>query len=428
MNQDLLFELSRPESRCFVLNVRSRAEACKVEVKSIRYRGPHEWISDPGLDQLEGYSGNVAPGESSSLDFELTQGLCHECVGDRLVFDLLVDDQPLRVVFLNKSSVRPSFEREFNSPYAIGNIANDQNRDSAKSKEPYLNHGQLREPRQDQVQKFDVASYLENAFGAFVGMEFVKNEIRKQASFIEIQRLRQSHGLSVPRTPSRHLVFLGNPGTGKTEVARIIAELYHHLGILESDHLVETDRSGLVAGYIGQTAIKTKEVVESAINGVLFIDEAYSLATESGKDFGQEAIDTLLKLMEDNRDRLVVIVAGYGNEMKRFIESNPGLSSRFNRYIDFPNYSPDELLQILNSLCQKNSYKLPDSSEGPLLDAFNQAIADKGNRFGNGRYVRNLFEKITEVQAHRLMSQRINGVRELTEISLEDIQTALMQT
>ena len=188
-----------------------------------------------------------------------------------------------------------------------------------------------------------------------IGLEQVKEEVHSLANFVKIQKQREKKGLKIPKM-SLHLVFTGSPGTGKTTVARIVARIYKDLGVLKKGHTVETDRSGLVANYVGQTATKTNAIVDSALNGVLFIDEAYALVPTANKnnDYGQEAISTLLKRMEDDRDRLVVIVAGYTNEMKRFIDSNPGLQSRFNRYINFPDYTSGELCDIFNMYVKKN--------------------------------------------------------------------------
>jgi len=227
-------------------------------------------------------------------------------------------------------------------------------------------------------------NFIESQFNRLIGLENVKQEIRQQARFIEIQKLRVDAGLKNSSSPSRHLVFAGNPGTGKTIFARIVAGMYKRLGILKTDNVIEVDRGSLVAGYIGHTAIKTKEVFDSALDGVLFIDEAYSLVKEGGSsnDFGQEAIDTLLKLMEDNRERIVVIVAGYKGKMDSFVSSNPGLSSRFNKRIDFPNYSVEELNSILDMFAKENNYEISIDVKDYLIPIFTRDIEKEGESFG----------------------------------------------
>lgn len=200
------------------------------------------------------------------------------------------------------------------------------------------------------------------------------------------------------------MVFYGNPGTGETTVARLVASIYQALGVLSKGQVIETDRSGLVAGYVGQTALKVREVVQPAVGGVLFVDEAYALTpANSGSDFGAEAIDTLLKLMEDNRDDLVVIVAGYTGPMERFLEGNPGLKSRFNKYLVFEDYLPDQLVQIVRGFCGQSDYALSPRAEAKLLDIFERAYANRDGTFGNARFARNLFEKAIANLASRII-------------------------
>lgn len=238
-----------------------------------------------------------------------------------------------------------------------------------------------------------------------IGLSSVKKEVEQLTNFIKIQQIRKSKGLKTSPI-SYHCVFTGNPGTGKTTVARIIAKIYTELGILSKGHLIETDRSGLVAEYIGQTAVKTNNIIDSAIDGVLFIDEAYSLVPkDTENDFGHEAISTLLKRMEDNRDRLVVILAGYDDKMKDFIDSNPGLQSRFNRYIHFDDYSTDELIQIFELSLNKHDYKITDSAKQKLKTIIDKSVTNKDKNFGNARYIRNLFEKSIQLQATRLSTE-----------------------
>lgn len=257
---------------------------------------------------------------------------------------------------------------------------------------------------------------------ALIGLDGVKDEIAKLQNFIKIQLIRKSKGLNTSPI-SYHCVFTGNPGTGKTTVARIVAEIYRDMGILSEGHLVETDRSGLVAEYIGQTAVKTNKVIDSALDGVLFIDEAYTLAPTAPNDFGHEAIATLLKRMEDERDRLIVILAGYGNEMQTFIDANPGLQSRFNRYIHFDDYSANDLLAIFELNLKKHQYKITDSAKATLKTYLENAIANKDKNFGNGRFVRNIFEKTLQNQATRL-SEKGNFSKDALQLIIdEDIPT-----
>lgn len=255
---------------------------------------------------------------------------------------------------------------------------------------------------------------------SLIGLSSVKKEIETLTNFIKIQKEREAKGLKTSQ-PSYHCVFTGNPGTGKTTVARIVAGIYKELGVLKSGHLVETDRSGLVAEYVGQTAVKTNKIIDSALDGVLFIDEAYSLISGSENDYGKEAIATLLKRMEDNRDRLVVILAGYTSEMQDFINSNSGLQSRFNRYIEFPDYSAEELYQIFELNTRKFDYSISDTVVEKLKAFFNDTVENKDKNFGNARFVRNFFEKTLENQANRLAREANLTIEKLTEISVEDI-------
>lgn len=252
----------------------------------------------------------------------------------------------------------------------------------------------------NKVEEHTSVNYQEQ-LSSLIGLLPVKEEIEKLASFIKIMKVRERKGLPVSNI-SYHCVFTGNPGTGKTTVARIVANIYKELGVIKKGHLVETDRSGLVAEYVGQTAVKTNKIIDSALDGVLFIDEAYSLVNGSSNDYGSEAISTLLKRMEDDRKRLVVILAGYDKEMKTFIDSNPGLQSRFNRYIDFPDYSSEELFEIYKKNLDKHQYALDAEAEVQVKKLIRNAVLNKDENFGNARFVRNLFERTLENQATRL--------------------------
>ena len=257
---------------------------------------------------------------------------------------------------------------------------------------------------------------------ALIGLEKVKKEVHTLANFALVQKRRGAKGLK--STPlSMHLIFSGNPGTGKTTVARIMGRIYRDLGLLEKGHLIETDRSDLVGEYVGHTAIKTNKVIDSALGGVLFIDEAYSLISDSKQDFGAEAIATLIKRMEDERDNLSVILAGYTDKMEEFLASNPGLNSRFSRKIEFEDYSAEDLFNIYKMQLGKYDYILTDAAAGKVLQVISEAVADKPADFGNGRYARNLFERTIESQANRVAYLADADGKTLCTIDLTDVES-----
>ena len=245
-------------------------------------------------------------------------------------------------------------------------------------------------------------------------------------NLMKVRKLRAENGMK-NSSVSLHMVFSGNPGTGKTTVARMLAEIYGALGVLKKGHLVEVDRSGLVKGFIGQTATRVQEVVDEAVGGILFIDEAYTLCVGKGEgDFGQEAIDTLLKAMEDNRDNLAVIVAGYPDLMEEFLNSNPGLKSRFNKFILFEDYSGQELLDILKQNCAKQEYKLSKQEETYCKKWMKQRVENKPDNFANARDVRNFLEKAISNQATRIVSVENPDKEVLQTIEKEDVETIVI--
>lgn len=294
--------------------------------------------------------------------------------------------------------------------------------DTADSKKENNNTPSTAETEQENPDKAaNIEKYLAE-LNALVGLDAVKKDVDLLIHTLAINEERKKLNLSVPDF-SKHLVFYGNPGTGKTTVARIIAKLYKELGVISKGQFVETDRSGLVAGYVGQTAIKTKELIDSAMGGVLFIDEAYTLAPEggAGNDFGQEAIDTLLKAMEDNRDDFVVIVAGYPDLMNRFINSNPGLNSRFNKYLYFSDYNAEELEKIFLLMCEKYQYVLDEKLKEQLPEFFQLMVLTKPDNFANAREVRNIFEKAVQRQSGRLYNDKEHTAQDLTILKSEDV-------
>lgn len=357
---------------------------------------------------------------------------------------LLMEDRQKRLnerYLFRKVSADPEMPEEWKSmshrdepedrPISTGNVAIEEEQEIREEELPTIEEEEAEAQRKIQqaaeaTQSQDALEKLLAELQELIGLREVKSEIQSLINLIKIRKLRAERGLPAMEM-SYHMVFTGSPGTGKTTVARLVARIYKELGLLSKGTLVETDRSGLVAGYVGQTALKVKEVVEKAIGGVLFIDEAYSLAGAgaAGNDFGAEAIDTLVKLMEDHRDDLVVIVAGYTEEMKQFLASNTGLVSRFNKFIEFPDYTEEELVQIFVSMADKMAMTLTEEVTEKLQACLTGMTAGEKQIFGNARGVRNLFEKAVVYQANRLVEQAEPTVEELSEIRWSDLEQSL---
>lgn len=267
---------------------------------------------------------------------------------------------------------------------------------------------------------------LLDELNTLIGLEKVKADVNSLINLVKIRTIRKERGLESPAM-SLHMVFSGNPGTGKTTIARLLSQIYKAMGLLSKGHLTEVDRSSLVGGYVGQTAIKVQSVIEKSKGGVLFIDEAYSLTVNrSATDYGFEAVDTLLKSMEDNRDDLIVIVAGYTEPMEEFLDSNPGLKSRFNKFINFDDYSPEELIGILKLKAKKSSLTLSEAAEKYSFDFFTKRCENKPENYANARDVRNYFEKSLVNQADRLAKLDNITNEQLSTIELEDVNTIIL--
>lgn len=342
------------------------------------------------------------------------------------IFSDFFSDPDLQIDGGDSASPAPSDGEEGSEPEAA---ANEPVREENEEEDPFgepkdktdaapgeqKKEEEKAQPRGDEE---DPRSGMEQ-LNELIGLTGIKKDVEEMVGLAKMQKMREEAGMK-PVPMSLHLVFSGNPGTGKTTVARILAKLYKEIGILSKGQLIEVDRSGLVAGYVGQTATKTLGKVKEALGGILFIDEAYTLVRE-GNDFGQEAIDTILKAMEDYRKDLIVIVAGYTELMKTFIESNPGLKSRFNKYMEFPDYTADELVAIFRMRCDKYDYVLDEGAWEAAEEKIRQMEAEKGENFANARDVRNLFERIITNQAKRLSLAENPDHTALTTILREDV-------
>ena len=342
---------------------------------------------------------------------------------DKEKMDALLDEK-LTSIKTGKTDAPPA-EKNAGDKKADDKKAEDKDKEKEKAEESVPptdapqaaagstpDKGEKKEPEKSAMEELD----------ELIGLGTIKEDVKELISLVKMQKMREAKGMkTVP--VSLHLVFSGNPGTGKTTVARILARLYKEIGVLSKGQLVEVDRSGLVAGFVGQTAIKTQDKIKEAMGGILFIDEAYTLNKEGGQgDFGQEAIDTILKAMEDNRKDLVVIVAGYTDLMKKFVESNPGLKSRFNKYMEFPDYTADELIQIWEMNCKKYNYTFSLEAKEMIEDIIKKREASKGENFANARDIRNMFETIITNHATRVSEMEDPSDNDLTTIMTMDIR------
>jgi tellurite resistance protein len=376
----------------------------------------------------------TADGDHSTSDNQLLSDMRQqlERLADRAPEKFVADAKPSRdaIVWLREEAER--LRKGAGTPASNAGQAEDVHpkhpptpklppKSETASKTPASSAGHLQTPPDDRTPAERLAD-AKKKLDELIGLSTIKDSIETLTNFLKLESLRAAESLPTTR-PSLHMSFVGNPGTGKTSVARIVAEIYGALGVLEKGHLVETDRSGLVAEYAGQTGPKTNAKVDEALDGVLFIDEAYSLIDESGQDqYGREAIQTLLKRMEDQRDRLVVILAGYTDEMFHMIRSNPGLSSRVGTTLEFDDYSPEELCRIFGLIAAKAKYELPPGSRLRLIRGFTFLYATRDRHFGNGRTARNSFERSIKRLANRLSKVTEVSRELLTTLQPEDIE------
>ena len=322
--------------------------------------------------------------------------------------------------------------RAIGQSYLAGNEASGDREIQALSKycvmlDNYLKeYGLLRPDKKTEPiikeEKPEDVNDLMAELNSLIGLKSVKEDLNALINLMKVQKMREENGMK-PADINKHMVFMGNPGTGKTTVARLLSRIYAGIGVVEKGHLIEVDRSGLVSGYVGQTAMKVQDIVEEALGGILFVDEAYTLTSNKGQnDFGQEAVDTLLKAMEDHRDDLIVIVAGYTELMEEFLDSNPGLRSRFNKFIEFEDYTAEEEFEIFRSMCKNQDYAL---SEGALEEAkrfFKERCENKIETYANARDVRNYLEKAVSNQATRIVMMQDVNKETLAVLEKEDLE------
>ncbi len=320
-----------------------------------------------------------------------------------------------------RKRLREAFFKRIEEDAKLAKIAKEKEEQQAKEQFLVVKSRIKEREKAEREEKEKRIKCLMDELNSLVGLKDVKGEIQSLTNLIKIRQLREKMNMPV-MDMSYHMVFTGSPGTGKTTVARLVGKIYKELGILSDGKMIETDRSGLVAGYVGQTAIKVREIIEQSIGGVLFIDEAYSLVNpDMPNDFGMEAIDTLVKLMEDHRDNLVIIVAGYTDEMRRFLKSNTGLISRFNKFIDFPDYSKNELIEIMEVMAKDAGLTIEEDAKKRVLEHLNIMRPEEWEDFGNARGIRNSFEKIVTNQANRLVLLDDPTKEQIMTIVAEDV-------
>ena len=369
-------------------------------------RGKRSWLNEPsGLFNSIVAADQQAGTAYSSVYYEHALRIAHTAIG--------LDDYTSRFELSGVEQFRSMMLRTMKTGNVNSNasVATSGSPVKAAKTDDEQAQTELEEPR-------DIDELLEE-LDDLIGLESVKEEVKLVTALLKVQKLREERGLPVPDS-SRHLIFVGNPGTGKTTVARLLAQIYRSLGVVDKGHLVETDRSGMVAGFVGQTATKVNELFDRADQGVLLVDEAYSLTRGGEKDFGREAIDTMVKLVEDRRDSVVVVLAGYPNEMADLVEANPGMKSRFPRTIRFDDYDDDELLKIFSLISGSQEYHLDETGEEAVLEFFAQQ--DRGQGFGNGRTARNLFEASVSRHAVRMVDIEDPTNDELITLTREDIE------